>query len=147
VGAFVHSLRVRYGECDAQGIVFNANYLSFFDVAMTELWREAVGRWDDFAASGTDMVVAEARVRYRVPARFDDVISVEAGVGRLGDTSMLVVLRILRDGELLTEGDLRYVFIDPATGAKKRMPDDVRAALEPYRVPAGGEDLAAAASS
>ncbi len=40
---FVHELRVRYGECDPQGIVFNANYLLYFDVAFTELWREAVG--------------------------------------------------------------------------------------------------------
>ncbi len=36
---FVHELRVRYGECDPQGIVFNANYLLYFDVAFTELWR------------------------------------------------------------------------------------------------------------
>ena len=41
--SFVHELRVRYGECDPQGIVFNANYLLYFDVAFTELWREAVG--------------------------------------------------------------------------------------------------------
>ena len=38
---FSHRLRVRYGECDAQGIVFNANYLAYVDVALTELWREA----------------------------------------------------------------------------------------------------------
>jgi len=36
---FVHELRVRYGECDPQGIVFNANYLSYFDITVTELWR------------------------------------------------------------------------------------------------------------
>ena len=41
--AFRHLLRVRYGECDPQNIVFNANYLLYFDVAFTELWREAVG--------------------------------------------------------------------------------------------------------
>ena len=40
---FVHEIRVRYGECDPQGIVFNANYLAYFDVAFTELWRAAVG--------------------------------------------------------------------------------------------------------
>jgi YbgC/YbaW family acyl-CoA thioester hydrolase len=47
---FVHELRVRYGECDPQGIVFNANYLLYFDVAFTELWRAAVGPWQEMVA-------------------------------------------------------------------------------------------------
>ena len=49
---FVHELRVRYGECDPQGIVFNANYLLYFDVAFAELWRAAVGPWQDMVTRG-----------------------------------------------------------------------------------------------
>ena len=41
---FRHRIRVRWNECDPQGVVFNANYLAYFDVALTELWREAAGR-------------------------------------------------------------------------------------------------------
>ena len=41
----MHPLRVRYGECDPQQIVFNANYFAYFDVAMTELWRAAIGHY------------------------------------------------------------------------------------------------------
>ena len=44
---FDHDLRVRYGECDPQNIVFNANYFLYFDVAFTELWREAIGPWEE----------------------------------------------------------------------------------------------------
>jgi hypothetical protein len=65
--AFVHELRVRYGECDPQGIVFNANYLLYFDVAFTELWREAVGPWQEMVERGVDAVVAEANLRFRSP--------------------------------------------------------------------------------
>ena len=43
---FVHQLRVRYHECDAQGIVFNAHHFAYFDVTLTELWREAFGSYD-----------------------------------------------------------------------------------------------------
>ena len=39
---FRHRIRVRFNECDGQGVVFYANYLMYFDVAMTELWREVV---------------------------------------------------------------------------------------------------------
>src|SRR5947209_11871932 len=70
--AFVHELRVRYGECDPQGIVFNANYLLYCDVAFTELWRAAVGPWQQMLERGYDAVVADAHLSFRSPARFDD---------------------------------------------------------------------------
>src|ERR1700693_4601726 len=54
---FIHELRVRYGECDPQGIVFNANYLLYLDVAFTELWRNAVGPWHEMVERGVDAVV------------------------------------------------------------------------------------------
>src|SRR3954452_12583206 len=66
--SFVHELRVRYGECDPQGIVFNANYLLYFDVAFTEYWRDRIGPWDGMDEFGVDAVVAEAKVRFRAPA-------------------------------------------------------------------------------
>ena len=79
---FVHELRVRYGECDPQGIVFNANYLLYFDVVFTELWREAVGPWQEMVERGLDAVVAEASLRFRSPARFDDVLRSRARIER-----------------------------------------------------------------
>ena len=59
---------MRYGECDPQGIVFNANYLLYFDVAVTELWRTAVGPWQEMVDRGVDIVVAEANLTFRAPA-------------------------------------------------------------------------------
>src|SRR5450759_5929888 len=81
---FVHELRVRYGECDPQGIVFNANYLLYFDVAFTELWRAAVGPWQEMVGRGVDAVVAEANLEFRARARFDDELELRAPIGSLG---------------------------------------------------------------
>src|SRR3954451_5882983 len=97
---FTHQLRVRYGECDPQGIVFNANYLAYFDIAVTELWREAIGQWQTMVDRGVDVVVAEATVRFRSPARFDDVLALGARVGGFGKTSMTTEIEIRRAGEL-----------------------------------------------
>ena len=72
---YVHRLRVRYGECDPQGVVFNAHYLAYFDIALTELWRESLGGYRLMTDSGVDMVVAEAGVRYRASAGFDDELA------------------------------------------------------------------------
>jgi acyl-CoA thioester hydrolase len=129
---FRHEIRVRYAECDAQGCVFNANYLMYFDVVMTEFWRELVGSYQGMTDAGTDMVVAEAGVRYRAPVRFDDLITVEARVARLGNTSLTTALSVLRDGDVAVEGELRHVFVTTGTSDVVPIPRDVRAALEPY---------------
>jgi acyl-CoA thioester hydrolase len=129
---FTHSLRVRYGECDPQGVVFNANYFAYFDVALTELWREAAGSYTEMMASGVDMVVAEARASYRAPARFDDELEVSVLVTRLGTTSMVTRMTVTRDTTVVVEGEMRHVFIDAATGTKTAIPDDIRRSLEPH---------------
>ena len=135
----MHRLRVRYAECDMQGVVFNGNYVVYFDTVITELWREAVGAWDDLVASGTDMVVAEVGVRFFAPARFDDELDIAAAITRLGTTSITTRMEVRRAGEeaLLAEGELRHVFVDPATKAKKEMPAELSPALESYAEAAG----------
>jgi acyl-CoA thioester hydrolase len=123
---------VRYGECDPQGIVFNANYLLYFDVAFTELWRASVGPWQEMVARGVDAVVAEASLSFRSPARFDDQLELRAQVARLGMTSITTAIDVFREEELLVAGRLRHVCVDTATWNKTEVPDWVRRGLRLY---------------
>ncbi|MEO3823818.1 thioesterase family protein [Actinomadura sp. B10D3] len=100
---FTHRLRVRYSECDQQGVVFNGHYLFFYDVALTEMWRELFGDYADMVAQGYDLVVAEARIRYREGARFDELVDVSMPLAHLGTTSM-VVRPVFRVGGRLEAG-------------------------------------------
>jgi acyl-CoA thioester hydrolase len=129
---FRHRLRVRYDECDQQGVVFNSHYFAYFDVALTEAFRHAGYPYGEMTASGTDLMVAEAHARYRAPARFDDEIELEWWITRLGNTAMSTRIDVKRDGELLVEGAMRHVFVDLGEGGSRPMPDEVRAALTPY---------------
>jgi acyl-CoA thioester hydrolase len=132
---FRHRLRVRWSECDLQGVVSYPNYLAYLDHTMTELWRAAVGPYTEMIPEhGVDMVVAEVGLRYRDSARFDDELEISASVMRLGETSISTAFTIERpaDGALLTEADLRHVFVDPESFGKRPMPARVRAALERY---------------
>ena len=131
---FRHQLRVRYNECDPQNIVFNGNYLHYFDIAVTELYREAIGGWSEVQAYGVDAVVAEANVRYLRPLRFDEEFEIETGVEHMGDSSMVLSLAINRAGERCTEGTLRYVFIEAGGGAKATIPGALREAFVPYLI-------------
>lgn len=127
---FVHRLRVRYGECDPQGVVFNAHYLSYFDIALTELWREVAGGYTAMMEDGIDLVVAEVTARFLASAGFDDELDVEISVVHLGTTSMTSALRVLRDGVTVTEGEMRHVFVDVESRAKRSIPEAVRSGLE-----------------
>lgn len=142
---FHHRFRVRYAECDSQGVVFNAHYVSYFDHTVTELWRQALGSYSAMLETGTDMVVAEVRVRYYGPAVFDDEIEVAAQIVRMGTTAITTRFTVRRVDEeaVLTEGEIRHVFVDLGTQAKKAIPEDIRRALSAYVV----EDAAAVGGS
>jgi acyl-CoA thioester hydrolase len=128
---FRHRLRVRYNECDPQGVVFNANYLTYFDITMGELWRE-LGGYQAMVDAGVDMVVAEANIRYRDALRFDDEFEVRAEVTRLGDTSMTTELALDRGGSSVAEGQLRHVFIQTGGGRTSPIPESIRSGLARY---------------
>jgi acyl-CoA thioester hydrolase len=129
---FTHELRVRYGECDAQGIVFNANFLAYVDVVLTEIWRESMGSYDLLLETGVDTVVGEANMRFLAPAHFDDILRIEGGFDGLGTTSTTLKLRFRRDDTLLVEADIRYVFVNLETWQKSPIPAEVRKGLEPF---------------
>jgi acyl-CoA thioester hydrolase len=135
VPPFVHRLRVRYNECDAQGHVFNANYFVYFDVTVTELWREALGSYQALTADGLDLVVAETGARFRAPAHHDDELEITLEVERLGNTSMVSAIGIARDGDMLTEGRIVHIFVRAdRLGEKAPIPDRVRRILRRYTV-------------
>ena len=126
---FRHRIRVRYGECDAQSIVFNAHYFAYFDLALTELYREAFGSYQSMLDRGIDLVVGEANARFRAPARFDDEVDLEVTVTRLGTTGITTRYDVLRGGELLVEGELRHVVVSLGTHEKTPIPDWLREGL------------------
>lgn len=122
---------MRYAECDAQAIVFNANFLAYVDVVVTEIWRATMGSYDGLLANGVDTVVAEANLRFRAPGRFDDILRIKAGFDGLGSTSTVLKLWFHRGDDLLAEADVRYVFVDVDSWEKAAIPDRVRSALTP----------------
>jgi acyl-CoA thioester hydrolase len=129
---YVHELRVRYGECDPQGIVFNANYLLYFDVAFTEMWRAAVGPWQDMVTRGYDAVVGEAHLDFRAPARFDDVLQLRVQVENLGTTAISTQIDVVRAEELLVRGRLRHVVVSTDGWGKTEMPAWIRDGLRMF---------------
>ncbi len=127
---FTHEFRVRFVECDGQGVVFNSHYLAYVDLGITELWREAFDSgYTGMLERGFDVVVGEARLRFLGSARFDDLLRIEVAVSQLGTTSILTRHRICRGDELLVEVEMRHVAVSRDGYAKTPMPDWLRSGL------------------
>jgi acyl-CoA thioester hydrolase len=112
--------------------VFNAHYFAYFDMALTELFREAFGGYESMLERDVDLVVGEASARFFFPARFDDELEVAVSVTRLGTTGVTTRYDILRDHDRLVEGTLRHVVVNLGTHKKTAIPDWMRKGLEPY---------------
>ncbi len=123
--SLIHPLRVRWAEADMQGVVFNAHYLAYFDLAITEYWRALAGG-DNLWLHETfeHLFVVKATVEFHAPARFDDEIQVAARCSRIGRSSMAVAFEIHRGGDHLISGQSIYVY---AHGGKSLpVPEDLR---------------------
>ena len=111
--------------------MFNSHYLAFVDLGITELWREALpGGYNAMLDRDVDVVVAEAHLRFRSSARFDDLLRIEVVVTHLGTTSIVTRHRICRGTDLLVEVEIRHVVVSRDTYAKTPIPDWLRAGLE-----------------
>ena len=121
-----HELRVRYAECDMQGVVFNSHYLAYVDDAMSG-WLRTVG-WP-YPAQGWDFMVRHAEVDWHAAAGYGDVITIDATAERWGTTSFVVRYVLAVEGRAIVEARLTYVGVDPGTGVKAEVPAGFRAAL------------------
>jgi acyl-CoA thioester hydrolase len=122
-------LRVRYHECDAQGIVFNAHYLAYADMASFECLKALFGTVTYAGERGVDLVVAESVIRYLAACRFDDDLAVEVFVDRVGTTSLVLRYAMRRGQDLVAEVTNRYVWIGTQTLRPEAPPPDIRDAF------------------
>jgi acyl-CoA thioester hydrolase len=108
-------LRVRFCETDLMGIVHHSNYLAYFEAGRVEWLRRRGVTYADWASRGIHLPVVEASVRYRAPARFDDVIAIETHLVELRAASVRFEYRMERIGdepELLAEGFTRLACVN-----------------------------------
>lgn len=128
--AFSHRLRVRYGECDAQKVVFNARYGDYVDVAVLEFMR-ALPMGERFLNGELDYQLVKQTTEWMAPARFDDELVISVVPVRLGNTSFTLRadFRLAADEDIIVTSETVYVLVDGATMAKLPLPDDFRQAL------------------
>ncbi len=108
------TIRVRYSETDAMAVVYNANYLVWFELGRVELLRQCGFSYREMEQDGFNLPVVEVRCRYKHPARYDDEILIRTRLTQMRATFLHFVYELTRksDGRLLAEGESMHVVVD-----------------------------------
>ena len=127
---FRYCLRVRYGECDAQKVVFNARYADYLDLATLEFIR-AIG-FAEALMTDLDYQLVKLNLEWKGPARFDQTLELSVFTTRVGTTSftLAVEFRIAGNERIIASSETVYVLVDARTLVKTPIPPGFRAALE-----------------
>jgi acyl-CoA thioester hydrolase len=128
---FRYLMRVRYGECDQQGVVYNPRYGEYVDLAGTEFLRAAIAPRNPFDGS-TEYQVVKLLIEWKGPARFDDVLEIHVHPSKIGMTSFTLdfAMRRLGTAAVLVTAQSVMVHVDKATWAKSPLPDFLRTSIE-----------------
>jgi acyl-CoA thioester hydrolase len=126
------TVRVRYAETDQMGVVYYANFFVWFEIGRVELLRQLGLEYRDMEREeGCFIAVADARCRYKAPARYDDVLTIRTRLKRMRGPVVHFAYEIVRpaDGALLAEGETSHVVTD--TQMKMRtLPEKYRRAFQ-----------------
>lgn len=124
-------LRVRYAETDKMGVVYHSHYLIWCELGRTDHIRKSGMTYREMEEAGVMLAVAEANVRYRAPACYDDIVRVETTLTDVSSRTVTFeyVISNAASGERLATARTLLVSLDPSHGVVS-LPADVRALLE-----------------
>jgi acyl-CoA thioester hydrolase len=129
MGAFRYPIRVRYADTDALGVVYNAVYLAWFEIGRTE-WLRARGLpYSEVETRGLSLPVTEASIRFRAPARYDDLIEIETDLQLVRSRVVAFGYRLYRGECRLAEGRTVHAPLDASSGRAIRIPAWLATAL------------------
>ncbi|MHA6626804.1 acyl-CoA thioesterase [Pseudonocardia sichuanensis] len=127
---FTHPLSVRYLEVDAQGVVFNAWYLAYFDDAMSAFLEARGLPYKAMLAAGYDVQLVRSEIDWRSGLRWQDAAEVAVSTARIGRTSFALDFEVRRDGDEVTcAGRTVYVVIAADGTGKREIPRLIADAL------------------
>ena len=128
------TLRVRYAETDAMGVVHHAAYVPWFEVGRVNLLRAAGCPYGDIEARGLLVVLSDLQVRYRSPARFDDEVVIETQLITLKSRQIAFRYRALlaATATILVEGQTNHIVVLRATMKPTVLPNALSALLQPW---------------
>jgi len=124
-------VRVRYQETDRMGIVYHANYLSYFELGRVEWLRNKGLDYARIEDSGVLLPVVNVSVSYKAPARYDQLLSVKTELVKIGGASLVFQNKIYDENKrLLVEGAVTLVATDSSSFKPIKIPTSLLSLIQ-----------------
>lgn len=120
------TLQVRFCETDLMGIVHHANYLTYFEAGRVDFLHKRGVSYDSWAKQGVHLPLVSTSLRYRRPARFDDLIVVASTCAEISRVTVKFTYTVMRGAELLCEGETLLACVGH-TLEPRRIPQEIAA--------------------
>ncbi|RCL40316.1 MAG: tol-pal system-associated acyl-CoA thioesterase [Gammaproteobacteria bacterium] len=119
-------VRIYYEDTDAQGVVFYANYLKYFERARTEFLRKCGYKQDSLLENGIIFIVNKLDVHYKKPVLLDQVIKIESSINILKKASFYFYQKVILNSEVMCEANILCGCVDLKTKKPIPLPEDLR---------------------
>ena len=132
--SYKSEIRVRFGETDLQGVVFNANYLLYVDTAQMDYLRTIGVSYQDMLDRGYDIVIVDASLQFLAPAHFDEILEIYARISHIGNSSIKMDYEIYEAASerFVARAQTAYVIIGKEAQTSVRVPPYIRRAVKEF---------------
>ena len=132
----VHSLKVRYSEIDSQSIVYNSNYLTYYDISLADLLDQAFNQEEYINETQNEFHTVNVNMSYKAPAKLNDTLEIYSAIKKIGNSSITFTQEIYKkdSDDLLNTVEIIWVNTHQPTHKSVQIPDDIRKKLEKFLI-------------
>ena len=127
------TIRVKYADVDAMGVVYHGNYAQFFEAGRAEAFRNLGYTYKNFEADGFSLPVVEMKTRFLKPAKYDDLITISTIIKTFPSRRLTIFTELYNElGELITNAEISFIFVKSTNMSLISAPEKFKAILLPF---------------
>ena len=127
------TIRVKYADVDAMGVVYHGNYAQFFEAGRAEAFRNLGYTYKNFEADGFSLPVVEMKTRFLKPAKYDDLITISTIIKTFPSRKLTIFTELYNElGELITNAEISFIFVKSTNISLISAPEKFKAILLPF---------------
>ena len=127
------TIRVKYADVDAMGVVYHGNYAQFFEAGRAEAFRNLGYTYKNFEADGFSLPVVEMKTRFLKPAKYDDLITITTIIKTFPSRKLTIFTELYNElGELITNAEISFIFVKSTNMFLISAPEKFKAILLPF---------------
>lgn len=127
------TIRVKYADVDAMGVVYHGNYAQFFEAGRAEAFRNLGYTYKNFEADGFSLPVVEMKTRFLKPAKYDDLITISTIIKTFPSRKLTIFTELYNElSELITNAEISFIFVKSTNMSLISAPEKFKAILLPF---------------